>query len=48
MLAIAPFVRQCQKVWLLLEEKRIPFKVSKINMRSYGEKPAWFTNLVPG
>ena len=26
----------CQKVWLLLEEKRIPYKVSKINMRSYG------------
>jgi hypothetical protein len=38
----------CQKVWLLLEEKRIPFKVSKINMRSYGDKPAWFTNKVPG
>ena len=38
----------CQKVWLLLEEKQIPFKVSKINMRSYGDKPAWFTNLVPG
>ena len=31
----------CQKVWLMLEEKRIPFKVSKINMRSYGDKPAW-------
>ena len=38
----------CQKVWLLLEEKKIPFKVSKINMRSYGDKPTWFTNLVPG
>lgn len=38
----------CQKVWLLLEEKRIPFKVVKINMRSYGEKPSWFLQMVPG
>jgi len=38
----------CQKVWLLLEEKHIPFKVSKINMRSYGDKPDWFTRMVPG
>lgn len=37
----------CQKVWLLLEEKRIPYKISKINMRSYGDKPAWFLNKVP-
>ena len=34
-------------VWLLLEEKRIPYKLSKINMRSYGDKPAWFLNKVP-
>jgi glutathione S-transferase len=38
----------CQKTWLLLEEKRIPYKVTKINMRSYGDKPASFTNKVPG
>jgi len=38
----------CQKVWMLLEEKRIPFKVSKINMRSYGDKPSWFTSKVAG
>lgn len=37
----------CQKVWLLLEEKRIPYKISKINMRSYGDKPAWFLSKVP-
>ncbi len=37
----------CQKVWLLLEEKRIPFRVRKINMRSYGDKPADFLQKVP-
>ena len=25
-----------------LEEKRIPYKVERINMRCYGSKPAWF------
>jgi len=38
----------CQKVWLLLEEKQIPYKIEKINMRSYGDKPAWFLNKVQG
>lgn len=37
----------CQKVWILLEEKRIPYKVQKINMRSYGDKPADFLRMVP-
>jgi glutathione S-transferase len=37
----------CQKVWILLEEKRIPYKVQKINMRSYGDKPAEFLRRVP-
>lgn len=32
----------CQKVWLLLEEKKIPYKIELINMRSYGDKPDWF------
>uniref|UniRef100_A0A6T7NAB0 GST N-terminal domain-containing protein n=1 Tax=Hanusia phi TaxID=3032 RepID=A0A6T7NAB0_9CRYP len=32
----------CQKVWLLLEEKEIPYKIELINMRSYGDKPDWF------
>ena len=38
----------CQKVWLLLEEKQIPYKVVKINMRSYGSKPPSFLRKVPG
>jgi len=37
----------CQKVWMTLEEKRIPYKVEKINMRCYGEKPASFNRLQP-
>ena len=38
----------CQKVWLLLEEKEIPYRLEKINMRSYGDKPAEFLRRVPG
>ena len=38
----------CQKVWILLEEKKIPYKLQKINMRSYGDKPAEFLRMVPG
>jgi glutathione S-transferase len=37
----------CQKVWILLEEKKIPYKVEKINMRSYGDKPMSYLQLVP-
>ena len=37
----------CQKVWILLEEKRIPYKVEKINMRSYGDKPESFLRICP-
>lgn len=37
----------CQKVWLLLEEKEIPYRLEKINMRSYGDKPADFLRRVP-
>mmetsp|Transcript_4092 Transcript_4092/g.11947 ORF Transcript_4092/g.11947 Transcript_4092/m.11947 type:complete len:536 (-) Transcript_4092:48-1655(-) len=37
----------CQKTWMLLEEKRIPFRVEKINMRSYGPKPRSFLDKVP-
>ena len=37
----------CQKVWILLEVKKIPYNVEKIPMRSYGDKPAAFLKLVP-
>eukprot|EP00882_Tetradesmus_deserticola_P012311 GHRQ01013047.1.p1 GENE.GHRQ01013047.1~~GHRQ01013047.1.p1 ORF type:complete len:320 (+),score=109.31 GHRQ01013047.1:150-1109(+) len=37
----------CQKVWLQLEEKRIPYTIEKINMRCYGDKPAAFLAKVP-
>lgn len=37
----------CQKVWMMLEEKKIPYRTERINMRSYGDKPAWFLKKVP-
>jgi glutathione S-transferase len=37
----------CQKVWMTLEEKRIPYRVEKVNMRCYGDKPAEFQRLQP-
>ena len=38
----------CQKVWMTLEAKEIPYKVEKINMRCYGDKPASFLRIQPG
>ncbi len=37
----------CQKVWLWLEEKRIPYRIKKVSMRCYGEKERWYTQRVP-
>lgn len=37
----------CQKLWIMLEEKRIPYRVEKINMRSYGDKPKEFLDKIP-
>jgi glutathione S-transferase len=36
----------CQKIWLWLEFKRIPYRVQKINMFCYGQKESWFLNKV--
>lgn len=38
----------CQKVWMTLEEKRIPYRIEKVNMRCYGEKPPSFMKMQPG
>jgi glutathione S-transferase len=37
----------CQKVWLWLEEKQIPYRVEKVTMFCYGQKEAWYKRLVP-
>ena len=37
----------CQKVWLFLEEKQIPYRIKKVTMFCYGEKEAWFKKIVP-
>jgi len=37
----------CEKVWLVLEEKRVPYEVKKVNMNCYGDKPAWFWAIQP-
>ena len=36
----------CQKIWLWLEFKRIPYRVKKINMFCYGQKETWFLDKV--
>jgi glutathione S-transferase len=37
----------CQKIWLWLEEKRIPYRIEKVTMFCYGEKEAWYKRKVP-
>ena len=37
----------CQKVWLWLEEKEIPYRVEKVTMFCYGEKEQWYKRKVP-
>ncbi len=36
----------CQKIWLWLEIKQIPYKIRKINMYCYGKKEPWFLEKV--
>jgi glutathione S-transferase len=37
----------CQKVWLWLEEKKVPYRIEKVTMFCYGEKEAWYKKKVP-
>ncbi len=37
----------CQKVWLWLEEKRVPYRIEKVTMFCYGNKERWYTQKVP-
>ncbi|MFM7268715.1 MAG: glutathione S-transferase family protein [Cyanobium sp.] len=37
----------CQKIWLWLEERRIPYRIRKVTMVCYGEKDRWYKQLVP-
>jgi glutathione S-transferase len=37
----------CQKVWLWLEEKQIPYRIEKVTMFCYGEKESWYKRIVP-
>ncbi len=36
----------CQKVWLWLEEKQIPYWIEKVTMFCYGEKESWYKRKV--
>ena len=36
----------CQKIWLWLEFKKIPYRIEKINMYCYGEKEKWYLKKV--
>eukprot|EP00746_Dinoflagellata_sp_MGD_P009715 gnl/MRDRNA2_/MRDRNA2_119845_c0_seq1.p1 gnl/MRDRNA2_/MRDRNA2_119845_c0~~gnl/MRDRNA2_/MRDRNA2_119845_c0_seq1.p1 ORF type:complete len:410 (-),score=84.00 gnl/MRDRNA2_/MRDRNA2_119845_c0_seq1:61-1290(-) len=36
----------CQKIWLFLEEKRIPYKIGKVTMFCYGDKEPWYLKKV--
>jgi glutathione S-transferase len=37
----------CQKIWLWLEEKQIPYRIEKVTMFCYGEKESWYRQKVP-
>merc|ERR1719502_851981 len=37
----------CQKVWLFLESKEIPYRIEKVTMFCYGQKESWYKRKVP-
>ncbi len=37
----------CQKVWLWLELKKIPYRIKKVTMCCYGDKERWYLEKVP-
>ncbi|NJN04768.1 MAG: glutathione S-transferase family protein [Leptolyngbyaceae cyanobacterium SL_1_1] len=37
----------CQKVWLWLEEKQVPYRIRKVTMFCYGKKEDWYQRKVP-
>ena len=37
----------CQKIWLWLEEMKIPYRIQKVTMFCYGEKEQWYKRKVP-
>ncbi|MEM6448677.1 MAG: glutathione S-transferase family protein [Cyanobacteria bacterium P01_D01_bin.105] len=37
----------CQKIWLWLEEKKIPYRIEKVTMFCYGQKEDWYKQKVP-
>lgn len=37
----------CQKCWLFLEEKQIPYRIRKVTMFCYGTKEPWYKRIVP-
>jgi glutathione S-transferase len=37
----------CQKIWLYLEEHKIPYAVKKVTMFCYGDKESWYRKVCP-
>ncbi len=37
----------CQKIWLWLEEKQVPYRIEKVTMFCYGKKEDWYKAKVP-